>query len=1188
MRLKKLEVKGFKSFAKQTVIHFSENVTGVVGPNGSGKSNVVDAIRWVLGEQRSKDLRLEKMSDVLFNGTKKRKKAGMAQVTITFDNNSGILPLEYNEVAISRVLYRSGQSEYRLNNVTCRLKDIKNLLANTGIGSNSYAIIELGMVDDILQDKNNARRRMFEQAAGIHGFKQRKHETSLKLKATNDDLDRVNDLLHEILANMKQLEKQARRAKRYLKLKDEYKRSSILLSALNLSTFKERYAELKDQIQQNQASQTELYAKINNQTAAIERQKLDIQKSEGSLTEMQKKVRSVEHDVADLQRKISVLDNQIKYDEQDLIKEKNQAESNSDRIRAFENQQAELKVAIDAAEADIEIKRNETEDALQKRDELASKMRNVEVVKNELLQKQQDLNAEITGLERTLAVELNRQQVTDQAEQHTQHEAVQKQEKLVDLRQQRDEFKKNLDKQVDQVRQLERQYAEDQLNYDALKVEIEQKTEQIIECQRSLDARNNEYELLKNMIENLEGYPDSIKFLAKEHSWRRDVALLSEIINCDDKVKNAIEAVLEPYLNFYVVQGKEEAASAITLLKDAQKGRAAFFDAAAFTEVNSPEPIEIPGFFPALLAIELPDQYRGLIISLLGQVYIHDGVSNFDSSTAAPDHVTLVAHDGHRIQSQNRLSGGSPGLFDGLKIGRKKNLEKIQSDMLALKKQIEVLVLSKTELLDRQENIDLFKIQQQLDEKRSMLATYESEFKNLNVRQDEIEHQIAADKERLLHLRQQKTDSERVSATAVETIQQLKINYEALIAELSGESSIIDRLASELNSFNELHSQKNIALVQAESHLSNLNNEVNMITGRISELTEEVEAIVLKDESLSQKIEDNKLKFENLQRALQETLKRKTNTGEELSTTEQDYFQYKNQLAEAESLLGELNRQNRDKQYLITSLKDEYNEIKIKLNDVTQRVKVEFNISTPELMEVEIPEDIQSDALTTNVERMRMKIYGFGEVNPLAVEAFNEMKERYDGIALQKQDIEDAQRSLLDTIKELEQQATIQFMEALEKINIHFKQIFRSLFNAEDNCELILLDPDNPLESKIEVIAKPKGKRPQSLSQLSGGEKTLTATALLFALYLLKPAPFCIFDEVDAPLDDSNIQKFNNIIQTFSGDSQFVIITHNKLTMAAVDVIYGVYMDEPGVSGVTPVDFRELKHEMLPLELSEN
>jgi chromosome segregation protein len=235
MRLRKLEIRGFKSFAKPTTIHFSENVTGVVGPNGSGKSNVVDAIRWVLGEQRSKDLRLERMSDVLFNGTKTRKKTGMAQVTITFENDKGLLPLEYNEVAISRVLYRSGQSEYRLNNVTCRLKDINNLLANTGIGSNNYAIIELGMVDDILADKNNARRRMFEQAAGIYGFKQRKHETGLKLKATNDDLERVQDLLHEILGNMKQLEKQARRAKKYLKLKGEYKESTIILSAHNLS-----------------------------------------------------------------------------------------------------------------------------------------------------------------------------------------------------------------------------------------------------------------------------------------------------------------------------------------------------------------------------------------------------------------------------------------------------------------------------------------------------------------------------------------------------------------------------------------------------------------------------------------------------------------------------------------------------------------------------------------------------------------------------------------------------------------------------------------------------------------------------------------------------------------------------------------------------------------------------------------
>lgn len=1187
MRLKKLEIKGFKSFAKPTVIHFSENVTGVVGPNGSGKSNVVDSIRWVLGEQRSKDLRLEKMSDVLFNGTATRKKAGVAQVTITFENDKGLLPLEYNEISIARVLYRSGQSEYRLNNVTCRLKDIKNLLANTGIGSNSYAIIELGMVDDILQDKNNARRRMFEQAAGIHGFKQRKHETNLKLKATNDDLDRVNDLLHEIQGNMKQLEKQARRAKKYLKLKGNYKESSIVLAAHNLSSYKERYAALKDQIVKNQADQTELYAKINSQTADIERRKMEIQKSEGSLTEIQRKVRAVEQELAELQSRINLLKNQIQYSEQDLQKEKNQAATNAERIKEFNAKLEKLKQQESMAESSIVEKKKLADEVAEQRDALAAKMKNVEEVKNELLQKQNQLNQEITGLERTLAVEMNRQQSTDQAIAHTQEEATFKSERLDALNENKKEHQQGLTDVVSKVTALEAQFESDQTAFNQLKDEIEQVTEEVIECNRALDARQNEYNLLQNMIENLEGYPDSIKFLAKEHEWNRKTSLLSEIIIADDAYKNAIEAYLEPYLNYYVVKGREEAVQAITLLKDAQKGRAAFFDAEAFRphEVTA---VDIPGFIPALSVVELPEEYRGLIESLLGTLYIHDGKSLFDNNTHAPAGMTLVAHDGHRIQSQTRLSGGSPGLFDGMKIGRKKNLEKIQEEMSVLANKIEALSARKNNLIAQQKMIDLFKVQQALDEQRSALATMESEYKNMTIRAQELQDQMANDAKRIEELKEQKVKSVQISTEATETITSLKSSHEQLIAELSGESSVIDRMALELSDLNEAYSDRNIQLVQAEGMLNNIKSQQNMIASRVEELSKEVSTLENNDQRLTEKIEKDKVELEELKQTLQDKLQHKSHTGDELSTSEQAYFAAKNQLAESEKVLTELNRKNSDMQYLITSLKDEYNDVKIKINDVSQRVKVEFNITTMALMEVEIPEDLNGEEMTQQVEKMRMKLYGFGEVNPLAVEAFNEMKERHDGIASQKKDIEDAQQSLLDTIKELEQQATLQFMEAFDQIKEHFIEIFRSLFSAEDKCDLILLDPENPLDSAIEVTAKPKGKRPQSLSQLSGGEKTLTATALLFALYLLKPAPFCIFDEVDAPLDDANIQKFNNIIKTFAGESQFVIITHNKLTMAAVDVIYGVYMDEPGISGVTPVDFRELKHEMMPMELSQN
>jgi chromosome segregation protein len=986
---------------------------------------------------------------------------------------------------------------------------------------------------------------------------------------------------------MKQLEKQARRAKKYLKLKGEYKESTIILSAHNLSSYKERYENLKELIQSNQATQTELYAKINGQAADIERRKMDIQKSEGSLTEHQKAVRSVENELVQVQSQIELLTNEIKYTTQDLEKEKTQALTNADRIADMKKKLVQLETAMKASQVDISNKEKEAIEADSIRRELSSKMKNVEEVKNELLQQQTDLNGEITSLERTLAVELNRQQSILQVIDHTKEELDIKTNRLKALDVDRATHENKLDIVQSDVEGLEAQFKSDQSSFNELKKRIDEATSLLIELNRSRDARQNEFDLLQNMIENLEGYPDSIKFLAKEYKWNRKSSLLSEIIICQEAYKNAIEAVLEPFLNYYVVQGRDEAVAAITLLKDAQKGRAAFFDSEAFFESEAVS-WKMEGFVQAVSVVDLSPEYRGLIHSLLGHVYIHDGKSPFDHTTTAPPHITLVAHDGHRIQSGHRLSGGSPGLFDGMKIGRKKNLEKIQEEIADLSNRIEIVSLEKSKLVDKQAGIDLFEVQNQLDARRSAQATMESEFKNMNFRLRELEQNIVDDNNRIVTLLGQKAESKKLSQETGQQIEKLKSDYNHLIAELSGESSVIDRLAQELSQMNDIYSQKNIAFVQAEGQFNNQANEREMILGRIDELSREVESLHDIDKRLSQKLLDDGQKLEGLKARLKEIYLQKDSTSEELSISEQAYFSTKNQLLESEKLLTEFNKKNSDLQYLITSLKDEYNDIKIKLNDVSQRVKVEFNVNTQELMQIDIPEDINGEELTQKVEHMRMKLYGFGEVNPLAVEAYNEMKERHEGISAQKKDIEDAQQSLLDTIKELEDQATIQFMEAFEQIKEHFKEIFRSLFSSEDTCDLILLDPQNPLESTIEVTAKPKGKRPLSLSQLSGGEKTLTATALLFALYLLKPAPFCIFDEVDAPLDDSNITKFNNIINTFAGDSQFLIITHNKLTMAAVDVIYGVYMDEPGVSSVTPVDFRELKHEMIPLELSEN
>lgn len=1187
MRLKKLEIKGFKSFAKPTVIHFSENVTGIVGPNGSGKSNVVDAIRWVLGEQKSKDLRLERMSDVLFNGSKTRKRTGMAQVTMTFENNKGLLPLEYSEVSISRILYRSGQSEYRLNDVSCRLKDIQQLLSNTGIGSNSYAIIELGMVNDILQDKNDSRRRMFEQAADIHSFKRSKHETELKLKATNEDLERVDDLLHEIKQNMRQLERQAKKAEKYLQLKAKYKAQSILHAAHSLNQYKDQYTRLKEAIQQSQEEFTHITAELNSVTAQLQKKKSVMQENELLLTTKQQAYSKIKSDVQQILNEIELHKRDIDNLSSNLNQYQTKQQSDAARILELKNDRAKLEGEINQLHIDVERSTVERDEVKVKREELAAKMNDLESVKKELLSQQQSLRDKITESERINAIESNRIESLQILTSQHQEEWENVQARLQAMQEQRGQIMEQSDQYAAQLQVLERNHLEASDRLIELTGRIAKIEDEYTQARVRREARQNEHDLLKNMIENLEGYPDSIKFLAKEYQWQHPTVLLSEIISCEPTYRNAIEAYLEPWLNHYVVADDTEAIRAIEVLKDGQRGRAEFMNASAF--VNKSETHTIAreeGLIPALDVIEYHESYAALLSTLLQDVYI-DMSSEIDTRDL-PETITVIAQDGHLIRSSKYISGGSIGLFDGLKLGRTKTLDKLTEAIDQLELAITNYEKQLEALKDEKNHSPVEQLKSELENVRRAYSISDTEQRNLSARIKEAEDTLVQLEDKKSEKLIQIERSTKLIDEKTVLLKQLKDEYDRHSSKLSGESGLLDELSQQLNALNQQWSDKNIAHIRLQGELERLQQQAEMIDRRVDEVQNDISSDAKKQSQDQIRLTEHQSSLNKLQQTAEQQQKEAQELRLQLTEFEESYFNEKNEILTHEKSIRELNNHRESRNDHINQMKDEYSELRIKINEISQRVKVEFEVESGELMNMELAENFDLENAEQEVQRMRGQLFNFGEVNPLAVEAFEEMKSRHDGIAEQRQDILDAQVSLQETIRELEEKANDKFLTAFDVIKVHFKDIFRSFFNGEDDCDLILLNPDEPLNSPIDIIAKPKGKRPLSLSQLSGGETTLTATALLFALYLLKPAPVCIFDEVDAPLDDINIQKFNQIIQRFSQGSQFVVITHNKLTMAAVDVIYGVYMDEPGVSGVTPVDFRELTHDPVEMVLSEN
>lgn len=1173
MRLKSLELKGFKSFANDTLLHFEEDVIGIVGPNGSGKSNVVDAIRWVLGEQKGKELRLETMGDVIFNGTKKRKPAPVAQVAITFDNNLGMLPSEYQEVVISRHLYRSGESEYRLNGITCRLKDIQSILIDTGIGSNSYAIIALGMVDDILYDKDNARRRMFEQAAGISKYKKRKHETMLKLKLTTDDLIRIDDILKEIQTNLELLEKQAKRTRKYVELKKDYKELSLNLAARNNFELRDQFAQSEKKIQEETDNYMRLEADLNVLHAELEKLRKDHLGDEMTVSTFQK-------DLNDLVSRIRATENERNLADQKIVfirQNKQNLELQINRAHeSLEKLNEEIKFQTNQYEAQAKVLESHLtllNDSQNHRDSVARKYQEMLDNREAVSNLHQQFEKEVFDLEKNIAVYLNNADIIRNENKFLSDDIERLTREFENLKNQLKEEEEKKDVASAQLASLEENELGRLKTIRELEINLASDLDQLRQTQRTLDARTHEAELLKDMISNLEGFPESIKFLNKTQDWNVTAPLLSDVIYSDQQHRVIVEQILEPFLNYYIVKNWDEAARAVKLLSFAQKGRANFFILSEYN--HSPNPQDIPGLLPLLNQIEIEPGYENLVHQLLHKVYVTQASPldiHWDSRFA--DDMTMIDAQAQIMRRSKQLTGGSVGLFEGNKLGRKKHLDHLEHEIHEQRNVWHQMQAKVHQIQTQLASLQAVDISAQLKSSRGQLVNILQLWAETNSRLSHISERINEG-----HGRRDKNSNalkdieSKVQTSTVDLeFKRNKFQDYALSMEQSEEQyNVIQKQLNEAEAgANEFKLQE----IHLSNKLESISRELKYHVDQQLQLQNSTESQRNQVETGTAELENMIQEIEALSIALQEKYQEKKEKEAQLSDAEQKYYEQRNEINSLEEKIKIVEKLRHALQYLINELKDHHNQLKYRLIAISERMEVEFGIRLEEITAEHMNEELPLEDLEAKVQRLRQRLENYGEINPMAIEAYDEIKVRYDNINNQRQDILGAKASLLATITEIEQTATVQFMEAFDKVRENFIEVFRSLFTEDDTCDLVLIDPNDPLESSIDIVAKPKGKRPKSLSQLSGGEKTLTAIALLFALYLMKPAPFCVFDEVDAPLDDANILKFNKIIQKFSSQSQFIIVTHNKSTMAAVDTIYGVFMEEQGVSGLSQVDFR--------------
>jgi chromosome segregation protein len=1177
MQLAKLEIKGFKSFADKIVINFDEGITGIVGPNGCGKSNVVDSIRWVLGEQKTSALRSEKMENVIFNGTSQRSPQQMAEVSLTINNTKNILPTEYSQITITRRLYRSGESEYLLNGVTCRLKDITNLFMDTGVASNSYAIIELGMVDDLLSDKDNSRRTLFEEAAGISKFKKRKKETLKKLEDTDADLERVEDLLFEIEKNMKSLEKQARQTENYYRIKEEYKQKSIHLAKVVVNKQKEKFNTITEEITAENDRKVALTSSIAEKEAAIEKAKVELIVKEKTLSSRQKAINEFVSRIRHYESEKQIKTERLKYlnDRANSLREQIEQDTKSNErarfsIQSLENEKATAEQILGEINQKLQHLKAEYEEQKLKTSSLQAQSDAIRQVHRERQEETFRVNKDVEIREiqvSSLKQELERA-ATDTSQQSASLQEFEK--KLVVLQEE-------IGVKTGELETLKKEEEHVQERTASLEKTIDMIREEMNVTNRKLDARQNEYNLTKSLVENLEGFPEAIKFLKKKIA--KNAPLLSDILTTSEEYRVAIENYLEPYLNYYIVEHEAEAYEAINILSDASKGKAHFFILDAFERFETSSTRIYSNAFPATQIIEFDPKYKKLMSYILDRVYIYEGdVKNIP----ATDENTFITKSGKLTRRRFSISGGSVGLFEGKKIGRAKNLEKLEKEIRELTTKLDEI---RTSLVEKQSDFEKLrnnKLRHEIENLQHTIRQVNEEYVSVRTKREQFANMLnSADLRREDIL--EKID------TLLRELDELRPKAQNAKHELTEHESQLAVMADDLAAHSELLSQKSAAYNEQNIFFHQQENRVKSIDQEIG----------FKQESMDQSGQRIRTNTEELQKNEQEihTIAESTQTNDDellamysekeemekgLSEAEKEYYESRGNIDVIEKELREVQHTRQNLDTHLMELQNTLNESKMQLNSVKERLSVEFNVDLDQVTGQSIPEESEALAqadeenIRNEVNRIRMRLDNMGPINPMAMEAYTEIKERNDFINAQKDDLLKAKESLFNTINEIEGVASETFMDSFNKIKDHFIRVFRSLFTEGDECDLRLVDPTKPLDSEIEIIAKPKGKRPLTINQLSGGEKTLTATALLFSMYLLKPAPFCIFDEVDAPLDDANIDKFNHIIRNFSKDSQFVIVTHNKRTMSSTDVIYGITMVEKGISRVVPVDLREL------------
>jgi chromosome segregation protein len=1184
MQVKELEIAGFKSFVDPVRLSFQAGITALVGPNGCGKSNVIDALRWIMGEHNARNLRGTKMEDLIFNGSDTRKATGMAEVSLILKNTNGngngngnSSPLgTASEMQITRRLYRSGESEYFINKIPCRLKDIVELFLDSGIGSKSYSIMEQGKVDYILSLKPNDRRILVEEAAGIAKYRVRKKEAVSKMQSTKTNLSRLNDILHELQIQMKGLDLQVKRLKRYRVIKDEIKTIDLNLCAHRLAALMLEREKLETELQHNRDLEVKITADKNTLEADIEKQRL-------LLTEQQKTLSQLQQDFFELKNTIQQAESAGDYNERELHGTCDQLEKNTVA-------HAELTAQVENLQQEIETRTRDISTIKQNIDAIGNSCResteNLNTSKLSLRELQSrleqensalvKLNYELTEVKNTLLLNTRLRE-----EVEIKQEKLNKEQQACDTRMQ--ELKQDKDQHTGELNELVLQRANIEKELERLRAEIEKatadlqaRTEAVQDVKDKISTLRARLNSLHELQDGLEGFSDGVRTIMNKEDgadggFSGIRGLIADMISTTARYELAVEAALDRRLQAIIVDSPQDALQAIEHLTAQKSGRVSFIPVGLS---HADTASQVPGAERLLDIITIRTEYNDIVSAFLGNIYITDDLpAALKLRTANYPNATFVTLQGEIIDSQCVITGGSASNNGSGILKRNRELrefalvleklegtyaqltsEREQSEqtlhtfrksyegLLQRKQELDIELVQKQSLLDQSERELL-----QQNEKHNLLALetqqassqiekQHNEYQLLNARQEQV--RLATDeKQRVLDELQHSEKGLRSGVEEKESQNtELRIDLASLQQKLESLQGNIDYLAGQ-------------RLTSSEK-LTTLKTEHRQLSEKRSELTES--------------IEQGKT---NLTQLLETSHERETG----MQSKSSEVQSLNDAVEEAEESLKTVRVEREHIEPTIRELEVKLSNSTIHIDHLTHDVNEKYGCTTQELPESPEPETFDAQQATDRLEMLKKRIVNIGEVNLGAATAFEELDTRYKFLQEQEEDLLKAIDSLQKVILKINRITKEKFLETFTTINDHFTRLFPLLFNG-GKAYMELSDEADLLETGINIFAQPPGKKLQSLDLLSGGERALTVIALMFSIFLTKPSPFCLMDEIDAPLDDTNIGRFIDHMHTMAQRSQFIIVTHNKLSMQAADSMYGVTMEERGVSKIVSVN----------------